>query len=565
MERLTSYEITVMFLALGILLATARVFAEVAQRWHQPAVLGEMLAGVLLGPTVLGALAPEWSSWLFPMQGRSAVALEGLTTVAIALFLLVAGMEVDLSTMWRQGKTAAIVGGAGMVVPFAIGFAGGWFAPWFLGWEGKLDPVLFALFFATALSISALPVIARTLMDLNLYRSDLGMIIVAAAICNDLAGWIIFAMILGMMEHQSGHGMGIGQTIVLTLGFAAGMLTLGRGLIHRILPWVKAHTSWPGGVLGFALGLALLAAAFTEYIGVHAIFGAFLVGVAIGDSSHLREQTRMVIQQFVSFIFAPLFFASIGLSVDFVRHFDGGLVLAVLIIACLGKVGGCSLGARWSGMPSHEAWALGFAMNARGAMEIILGMLALQFGVIHERLFVALVIMALVTSMLSGPMMQWFLGQKKTRPLGTYLMPRTFLNPLHAHDRFEAITALAHAASAVVNFHPETIAAAVRHREQLMPTGVGYGIAVPHARLEGITTPIVAVGLSRAGIDFDAADGLPAQLIFLLLTAPSDEGAQLDILAEITKIFRDAHIREHALQVNTYTEFLALLKSEGVG
>jgi Kef-type K+ transport system membrane component KefB/mannitol/fructose-specific phosphotransferase system IIA component (Ntr-type) len=538
MERLTSYEITVMFLALGILLATARVFAEMAQRWHQPAVLGEMLAGVLLGPTVLGALAPEWSSWLFPMQGRSAVVLEGLTTVAIALFLLVAGMEVDLSTMWRQGKTAAIVGGAGMVVPFALGFAGGWFAPWFLGWEGKLDPVLFALFFATALSISALPVIARTLMDLNLYRSDLGMIIVAAAICNDLAGWIIFAMILGMMEHQSGHGMGIGQTVGLTLGFAAGMLTLGRWLIHRTLPWIKAHTSWPGGVLGFALGLALLSAAFTEYIGVHAIFGAFLVGVAIGDSSHLREQTRMVIQQFVSFIFAPLFFASIGLSVDFVRYFDGGLVLAVLIIACLGKVGGCSLGARWSGMPPHEAWALGFAMNA---------------------------IMALVTSMLSGPMMQWFLGQKKTRPLGTYLMPRTFLNPLHAHDRYEAITALAHAASAVVNFHPETIAAAVKHREQLMPTGVGYGIAVPHARLEGVTTPIVAVGLSRAGIDFDAADGLPAQLIFLLLTAPSDEGAQLDILAEITKIFRDAHIREHALEVNTYTEFLALLKSEGVG
>ncbi|HEY7711020.1 MAG TPA: cation:proton antiporter [Candidatus Entotheonella sp.] len=565
MERLTSYEITVMFLALGILLATARVFAEVAQRWHQPAVLGEMLAGILLGPTVLGALAPEWSSWLFPMQGRSAVALQGLTTVAIALFLLVAGMAVDLSTMWRQGKTAAIVGGAGMIVPFAIGFAGGWFAPWSLGWEGKLDPVLFALFFATALSISALPVIARTLMDLNLYRSDLGMVIVAAAICNDLAGWIIFAMILGMMEHQSGHGMGIGQTIVLTLGFAAVMLTLGRGLIHRILPWIKAHTSWPGGVLGFALGLALLAAAFTEYIGVHAIFGAFLVGVAIGDSSHLREQTRMVIQQFVSFIFAPLFFASIGLSVDFVRHFDAGLVFAVLIIACLGKVGGCSLGARWSGMPPHEAWALGFAMNARGAMEIILGMLALQFGVIHERLFVALVIMALVTSMLSGPMMQWFLGQKKTRPLSTYLMPRTFLNPLHAYDRYEAITALAHATSAVVNFHPETIAAAVRHREQLMPTGVGYGIAVPHARLEGITTPIVAVGLSRAGIDFDAADGLPAQLIFLLLTAPSDDGAQLDILAEITKIFRDAHIREHALQVNTYTEFLALLKSEGVG
>jgi Kef-type K+ transport system membrane component KefB/mannitol/fructose-specific phosphotransferase system IIA component (Ntr-type) len=565
MERLTSYEITVMFLALGILLATARVFAEVAQRWHQPAVLGEIIAGMLLGPTVLGALAPEWSTWLFPMQGNNALVLEGLTTLAIALFLLVAGMEVDLSTMWRQGKAAATVGSAGLVVPFAVGFMAAWAMPWSLGWEGKLHPILFALFFATALSISALPVIARTLMDLNLYRSDLGMIIIAAAIFNDLAGWIIFAIILGMMEHQSGHGMGIVQTIGLTLVFAAGTLTIGRWLIHRVLPWIKAYTSWPGGVLGFSLALALLAAALTEYIGVHAIFGSFLVGVAIGDSSHLREQTRMVIHQFVSFIFAPLFFASIGLTVDFVRHFDIGLVLAVLVIACVGKVGGCGLGARWSGIPFHEAWALGFGMNARGAMEIILGLLALQFGVIHERLFVALVIMALVTSMLSSPMMQWFLGQKKGRTLGTYLAPRAFFNPLHAHGRYEAITTLAQGASTAANLDPEAVVAAVQYREQLMPTGVGHGVAVPHARVEGVTAPVVAVGLSRAGIDFDAADGLPAHLIFLLLTPPSDEGAQLDIITEITQLFENDHMRERALEVNSYTEFLALVKSEGAG
>jgi len=565
MERLTSYEITVMFLALGILLATARILAELVQRWHQPAVLGEILAGMLLGPTVLGALAPEWSAWLFPMQGNSALVLEGLTTLAIALFLLVAGMEVDLSTMWRQGKTAAAVGGAGLVVPFAVGLIAAWTMPWSLGWEGKLHPLLFALFFATALSISALPVIARTLMDLNLYRSDLGMIIIAAAIFNDLAGWIIFAMILGMMEEESGHGMGIGQTIGLTLAFAAGMLTIGRWLIHRILPWVKAYTSWPGGVLGFALALALLAAALTEYIGVHAIFGSFLVGVAIGDSSHLREQTRMVIHQFVSFIFAPLFFASIGLTVDFVRHFDVGLVLAVLAIACVGKVVGCGLGARWSGLSSREAWAVGFGMNARGAMEIILGLLALQFGVIHERLFVALVIMALVTSMLSGPMMQWCLGKKKGRALSSYLGARAFLNPLHAHHRDEAIATLVQAASASANLDPEAIVAAVQYREQLMPTGVGRGVAIPHARVEGITTPVMAVGLSRAGIDFDAADGLPAHLIFLLLTPPSDEGVQLDMIAEITHLFENDHMREQALEVNSYTEFLALIKSAGAG
>jgi Kef-type K+ transport system membrane component KefB len=152
---------------------------------------------------------------------------------------------------------------------------------------------------ATALSITALPVIAKTLMDLNLYRSDLGMLVVAAAVFNDLVGWIIFAVILGMLGTGAAHTLSIGQTIWLTLGFALGMLTVGRWLIHRILPWIHAHLSWPGGVLGFALSLALVSAAFTEWIGIHAIFGAFLAGVAGDQASAERTAT---IEQFVSFI-----------------------------------------------------------------------------------------------------------------------------------------------------------------------------------------------------------------------------------------------------------------------
>lgn len=564
MDRLTSHEVMVMFLALGILLATARILGEVAKRCHQPAVVGEILAGILLGPTVLGTLAPEWNGFLFPLQGRGALVLDGLTTLAIALFLLVAGMEVDLSTMWRQGKTASTVGVAGMVGPFGLGFLAAWGLPQFFGWEQDTSTLLFALFFATALSISALPVIARTLMDVNLYRSDLGMVVIAAAICNDLAGWMIFAVILGLMGNQAAHGFGIGHTIWLTLSFAVITLTVGRWAIHRVLPWIKAHTSWPGGILGFALSLALFGAAITEHLGVHAIFGAFLVGVAIGDSSHLREQTRAVINQFVSFIFAPFFFASIGLKVNFAAHFDLSLTLAVLLIACLGKVVGCGVGARYSGMSPREAWAVGFAMNARGAMEIILGLLALQQGLIGERLFVALVIMALATSMLSGPMMQRILGRRKSRPVANYLTARAFLNPLHAHTRQEAIAALSRVVRPLPGLTTEAIAIAVSERESILPTGLGHGVALPHARLEGLSTPVVAVGLSHAGVDFDAVDGKPAQIIFLLLTPLEDDGAQLEILAEITQTFQHADVRERALEVRSYTEFLALLKSESV-
>jgi mannitol/fructose-specific phosphotransferase system IIA component (Ntr-type) len=310
--------------------------------------------------------------------------------------------------------------------------------------------------------------------------------------------------------------------------------------------------------------LALFGAACTEHIGVHTIFGAFLVGVAIGDSSHLREQTRAVITQFVSFIFAPLFFASIGLKVNFATHFDWSLTLAALLIACLEKVVGCGLGARYSGMPTREAWALGFAMNARGAMEIILGLLALQQGVIGARLFVALVIMALLTSMVSGPMMQRILGRRKTRQITDYLTARTFLNPLHAHNRQEAIAALSQLLRPLPGLTTEAVTAAVLERERLMPTGLGNGVALPHARLDCLSAPVVAVGLSRAGIDFDAADGIPARIVFLLLTPLSDDGAQLEILADIMRIFRQADMRERVLEAASYTEFLALLKSDSV-
>jgi mannitol/fructose-specific phosphotransferase system IIA component (Ntr-type) len=306
-------------------------------------------------------------------------------------------------------------------------------------------------------------------------------------------------------------------------------------------------------------------AAFTEYIGIHAVFGAFIAGVALGNSSHIREHIRTVIEQFVQFFFAPLFFGTIGLTVDFVENFDLGLVLLVLGIACVGKIGGCTLGARLSGMAVRQSWAMGFGMNARGAMEIILGLLALQFGVINERLFVALVVMALATSMISGPMMQWVLRQPKRRTLDTYLSPATFCGELFTTEIDDAINTLAQKASSAANLKYEDVFAAVKYREDLMPTGVGYGVAVPHAKIEGVMTPVVAVGLSRPGIDFDHPDGLPAQVIFLVLSSPHDPTSQFEIITEITRLFENGHMRKRAIETSSYTEFRGLIRSEGQG
>ncbi len=564
MDRLAPPEVVGMFVALGVLLASARILGELARKLNQPSILGELAAGILLGPTVLGSVWPDLVATLFPQEGSQAIALDGLTTVAIALFLLVAGMEVDLSSIWRQGRAAIAVSTSGIVLPFSLGLAAAWFAPGWSGIEGRVDPTAYALFLATAMSISALPVIAKTLMDLDIYRSDVGMVVVASAVCDDLIGWLTFALILGMFGAATNHhAMSIGWTVAATLGFTAFVLTVGRWMIHRSLPWIQARTSWPGGVLGFALSLGLFAAAFTQWIGVHAVFGSFLVGVAIGDSSHLREQTRAIIHQFVSFIFAPLFFASLGLKLNFATYFDARLTILVVVIACAGKVLGCGLGALWGGIARREAWAIGVAMNARGAMEIIVGLLGLQSGLIGKRMFVSLVTMAMVTSLMSGPLIRKILRLKKPRRLSDFLAAKGFVANLQGESRDDAIRELSQAACAAAGQNGADVASAVLAREAQGPTGLGDRIAVPHARFDALDGPVVAVGLSRNGIDFDAPDGVPAQLIFLILTPSDDDGAQVEILADIARTFRHEEIRQKAVEVRSYIEFLALVRTQG--
>ncbi len=560
MDSLTQPQVLVILLSFGVLLGTARLLGELALKLHQPAVLGELLAGVLLGPTVLGTLAPGLQGQLFPATGPNALALNALTTLAVVLFLLVAGMEVDLSILWRQGRIAPKVSLAGILIPFAIGFPLAWWAPQALGQHAHSDPLLFALFFATALSISALPVIAKTLLDLGLYRSDLGMVVISAAIFDDISGWIIFSVILGMLNGGAESLAGIPLVIGLTLGFTAFMLTLGRWGIHRALPYLQAYTRWPGGELSFALILALLGAAFTEWIGIHAIFGSFLVGVAVGDSSHLRERTRVIIDQFVSFIFAPVFFASIGLKVNFLAHFDLQLVFIVLSIACLCKLLGGYWGARWGGLLRKDSWAVGFAMNARGAMGSILGLLALEAGLISQRLFVALIVMAIVTSMMSGPAMRLLIHHGTRHRLQDLLSPRLFIHRMRAGSRREAIAELCRQAALQTGLDALTLETEVWAREEALPTGLGCGLAMPHARLEGLAAPLVVVGISDKGVDFDAPDELLAHVLVLVITPRKDPGAQLSLAAELAGLFRRDEMLPAALKARGYTDFTALIR-----
>lgn len=561
MTGLGHQDVTMFFLALATLLGAARIAGELALRLRQPAVVGELLAGVALGPTVFGALAPAAQGALFPTSGPAAVALSGFATLAIALFLLVAGIEIDLSAVWKQSRSVAIVAAVGIVVPFATGFGAGLAAP---RWFGAADiaPVLFALFLGTALAITALPVIARILLDLKLFHSAIAVTIVSSAILNDLAGWIIFAFVLAFM----GIGQGVfspGATAAITVAFAAAMLTAGRWAVNRALPWVQAHSEWPAGVLAFAFTLALLSAALTEWIGVHAIFGAFLFGVALGDSGHLRRRTRTSIEQMVSSIFAPVFFASIGLKADFIRHFDLPLVLTVLALGSVTKIVGCRVAARWAGFDRRESWAIGFGMNARGAMEIVLGLLALESGLIGERLFVALVILALATSMTSGTLIQWCFGQRREASFMKHVSARTFAPGMSGDDRFEAVRKLAAIAAEAGGVDPVSASEAVVRHERLYGSAVGQSVAIPHARIPGLTQPVIALGLDALGIEFDTPDGRPVHVVIVLLSPMDDPALHLSILADIGRVFHNPETAAHlARSVRTMTELRAFLRIE---
>jgi mannitol/fructose-specific phosphotransferase system IIA component (Ntr-type) len=256
--------------------------------------------------------------------------------------------------------------------------------------------------------------------------------------------------------------------------------------------------------------------------------------------------------------------ASIGLRVDFFTHFDASLVVAVLLIAYPCKMAGAALGARWGRMFIRDVLTVSIAMSSRGAMAVVLGLFALNTGIISVRMFVALVVMSMVTSMISGPAIRLILKQVEKRQLWDALSPKLFVRNLEAANRGEAIAALAQKACDASGLDPGEVGAAVWSREETLPTGIGNGVALPHARIFGIRAPLVAVGISDQGIDFDAPDDKPANVIFLILTPVEDAGAQLEIASEIARLFRSPKMLEQVLAVNKFLDFLALLKSEAV-
>lgn len=412
MVNLHSNQTVAFFLLGAVMLAMARICGELALKCRQPVIIGEILAGILLGPSVFGYFFPDFSLWLFPRDGDASTILEGFSALAVSLLLLVAGLEVDVSKLWRQGRCIALTSSLGFILPFIIGVvAAAYLLPPRFG--GSKD-VLFVLFIGTALTISSLPVIARILLDVKLFKSRVGTVIMSSAMIDDLIGWILLSVLLTLSTATIVSFEHVGRVVALTLAFTISMVTVGRWLTTRVLGWAQSHLTWPGGVIGLVLVFALAGSAVTEAIGIQAVFGAFLAGIAMSDSNALTQSSGEAIKLFVLNFFSPIYFTMIGLKINFIEHLDLPLIAIILVLATVSKVAGSSLGAYWGGMSKHESLAVGFGMSARGMMQIIFGTLAFQYGLIDETILVAFVVLAIATSLASGPMLLYTLGRRSS-------------------------------------------------------------------------------------------------------------------------------------------------------
>lgn len=531
-----------------VVLALARIFGEVFRKFRQPALAGEILAGILLGQTVLGHLAPGVFSALFPDNPLQHAMYRVTADIGILFLLLAVGLEVNVGTAWAMRKQTFVVAVTGVVVPLALGSGVAWV---FHGvWDEADTPRLaFALLVGAGVAITAITVVGRLLFDLMIIKSDLGLFLISAMALNELLGWVVLAVVLGLVGADAAGGGIDGMGLAATLGgivlFTAVALTLGRSLTTHALNWMERHRlPSPAAPLSLVVCLGLLGGIVTGSLGVHPVFGFLIAGMMAGDPQALSEHTRSIIGQMVEAIFVPLFFAGICLEVDFSSNFDPWTVLAVTLLSVGGKFLGAWLGTLKVDMPAVDRIPVAIAHIPGGPMGVLLASVAKEAGVIGPRMFVALVVASIVSALLVGPAFAWTLRQRRSLDVRRYFAPDRILWNLTVPSRFEAIELLA-ARAGEVPWAPavEVIGETAAAREMSMGTGVGEGIAIPHARLEHLPRPMVVLGQSKEGIPWDAVDDKPAHLIFLVLTPQDENDTQLQILAAIVKAFSDPEAR----------------------
>lgn len=402
---------------LVLLLLVGRLIGEVMTRLGQPAIFGQLLAGVVLGPSVFGAVLPDLRQIIFPDTPTLRTMIDAVSQIGIMLLLLLTGMETDLSLVNR--KRGAVLFGSlfGIAVPFACGVALAYALPQELI-PSQAQRLVTALFLGTALSISSVKIVAMVLMEVGAIRRDLGQLILATAILDDTLAWIIVAIVSGIADDGVVNFGDIGTSLAFVGLFLAASLTVGRRAVARIILWCNDNMAIEVPVISAILIIMFALAFTTDLIGVHAALGAFVAGILIGQSPFLTDHIENHLRGFVIAFFSPVFFAVAGLGMDLRTLLDPTLLwftLSVILVASAGKFLGALAGGRLGGLTVRESLALATGLNARGSTEVIIASIGLSIGALSGQLFTMVVAMAIVTTMIMPPTLRWMLARVPMR------------------------------------------------------------------------------------------------------------------------------------------------------
>jgi Kef-type K+ transport system membrane component KefB len=411
-KPLGEHELFLFFVQFTLLLLVARTLGEIAVRLRLPSVVGELLGGFVLGPSLLGAIAPGLFKSIFPAKPEQFHLLEIVSWLGVVMLLILTGLETDIGLIVRKGKGAAAISLGGIAVPFVTGLALGFLLPTtFVAAPDKR--LVFALFIGTAMSISAIPVIAKVLMEMKIIRRDIGQVTLAAGMIDDTIGWILLSVVAGLATSGKVNIATAGRSVLSVLVVLLLAFTVGR----KFVAWViRSLDNLVGGDMVKITGLMVLALAFgsiTHGLKLEAVLGAFLAGILVGQVKRFDERLRHIFEQVSLGVFAPVFFAASGLKVNLGKLVKPSVLivgLIVLAVATAGKFIGAYAGARVSRLGHWEALSLGAGMNARGAMEIIVATIGLSRGILTPEMYSIILMVAIVTSLMAPPLLRWSLG-----------------------------------------------------------------------------------------------------------------------------------------------------------
>jgi len=401
-----------LFLQLLVVIAAARLMGALFTRIGQPAVVGEMAMGIPLGPSLFGWVAPNAFQVIFPADSMGALKL--LSQVGVCLFMFVVGMELNIRQVRGKAQTAVVVSHASIVIPYLLGVGLAYFLYARLAAPGTTFTA-FALFMGISMSITAFPVLARILQERGLSRTSLGATAITCAAVDDVTAWSLLAFVIAIVNAGS-----LGSSALSLLFVAAFVAIMVMG-VRRILPACLGRAAleeeqMPRGALVLVVCVVMASSLFTEAIGIHALFGAFLAGTIMPEVNDFRHKLALRVENFSSVLLLPLFFAFTGLRTQ-IGLLDGpwdwALCLLIIAVATLGKLGGSAISARITGMGWRDSLQLGALMNTRGLMELIALNIGYDMGILSARIFAMLVIMALVTTMLTGPLLTFFRGRRE--------------------------------------------------------------------------------------------------------------------------------------------------------